>query len=171
MKEESGGELFTVPQWDLTMRSLSVQKKKMLAHATLPAGVRELTGNAFAILEGISTMPTAASEIDEFWSAHLDPPKITAATPALPAQPAGASALDTLISLPFSAPRTSPRITIGMGRPARWRRRRRPRRRIAFTPCFRFNRIAAPSSPLGSPFSRRRPILINLMQRNRRYGK
>src|SRR5947209_3716278 len=66
-------------------------------------------------------------DLDEFWSAHPDPPKITAATPALPAQPAGASALDTLISLPFSAPRTSPRITMGMGRPARRRRRRRPR--------------------------------------------
>ena len=60
MKEERGGELFTVPQWDLTMGSLSVQKKKkVLAHATLPAGVRELTGNAFAI----STMPTTAGEI------------------------------------------------------------------------------------------------------------
>ena len=57
------------------MGSLSVQKKKkkMLAHATLPVGVWELTGNAFAILEGISTMPTAAGEIDEFWSAHPDP--------------------------------------------------------------------------------------------------
>jgi len=76
MKEERGGELFTVPQWDLTMGSLSVQKKKkMLAHATLPAGVRELTGNAFAIFEGISTMPTAVGEIDEFWSAHPDPAK------------------------------------------------------------------------------------------------
>ena len=70
-----GGELFTVPQWYLTMGSLSVQKKKMLAHATLPAGVRELTGNAFAIFEGISTMPTAVGEIDEFWSAHPDPAK------------------------------------------------------------------------------------------------
>ena len=69
-----GGELFTVPQWYLTMGSLSVQKK-MLAHATLPAGVRELTGNAFAIFEGISTMPTAVGEIDEFWSAHPDPAK------------------------------------------------------------------------------------------------
>ena len=118
MKEERGGELFTVPQWDLTMGSLFVQKKKMLAHATLPAGVRELTGNAFAILEGISTMPTAASEIDEFWSAHPDPPKITAATPALPAQPAGASALDTFDIVPFSAPRTSPRTTMVMGRSA-----------------------------------------------------
>ena len=45
MKEESGGELFTVPQWDLTMRSLSVQKKKkMLAHARNAAIVSGMFG-------------------------------------------------------------------------------------------------------------------------------
>ncbi|GAB5587927.1 Maturation and nuclear export of 40S ribosomal subunits interacting protein [Umbelopsis nana] len=32
-----------------------------------------LTQNTFSILEGIRTMPTAASEIDEFWVGHPDP--------------------------------------------------------------------------------------------------
>lgn len=32
-----------------------------------------LTQNTFSIVEGIRTMPTAASEIDEFWVGHPDP--------------------------------------------------------------------------------------------------